>query len=69
MKGDSLREAIENPLGTRLKIGIFCLKVIIYEKKGDNYIEKCITYMLDYRKISQGEKHDTLKGVCLRGKR
>ena len=45
-----MQEATENPLRIRLKIGIFSLKVIVYGKKGDNYIDKCITYMLDYGK-------------------
>ena len=36
------------------------LKVIVYGEKGDNCIDECITYMLDYEKMSQGEKHDAL---------
>ena len=66
VKGDGLQESAENWLKTRLKIGIFRLKVIVYGEKGDNYIDKCITYMLDYRKISQGDDHNALKGVGLR---
>ena len=50
MKGDSLQESAENRLKTALKIGIFRLKVIVFGKKGDNYIDKCITYMLNYGK-------------------
>ena len=36
------------------------LKVIVYGKKGVNYIEIKYTFMLDYRKISQGEYYDAL---------
>ena len=36
------------------------LKVYVYGEKGDNCIEKCITYVLVCRKTSQGENYDAL---------
>ena len=70
-------ESTENRLKTGRKIGIFCLKVIVYGRKGDNCIDECITYMLDYGKylkemtmirlkvIVYGEKGDNCIYECI----
>ena len=64
-KGVGLWDEAKNTIRTLLyqhtkktKIGFFSLKVSVYGEKGVNNIYQKNTFMLNYRKISEGDNHD-----------